>query len=75
MGQSFIDPRTGGPVDQMHGGANAVLNQGLGCRDCHTVGSGEVFQPQRPGGFNAGSMELLAPQRGGVFDPTPIPPG
>lgn len=69
----FFDPRTSAPVDQNHAGASALLNQNLGCRDCHTVTASETFDPPRPGGFFSGALETLSQQRGGVFDPTPIP--
>jgi len=72
-GLEYIDPATGTAVDQTHGGAS-FLTQGLGCRDCHTVTSAETFNPPNAGGFPAGSMETLVPQRGGVNTPTPIPP-
>jgi len=73
--QEYIDPETGDPVDQSHAGATALLTQGLGCRACHTVASSETFDPPQAGGFNAGPMETLVPQRGGVNTPTPIPSG
>jgi len=73
-GQNYVDPQTGNTVDQNHAGANAILTQGLGCRACHTPASSETFAPPQPGGFNAGAMETLVPQRGGVNTPTPIPP-
>ena len=70
----YIDPQTGTAVDQNHAGSSALLTQGLGCRDCHTVSSLETFNPPNTGGFNAGAMETLVPQRGGVNTQTPIPP-
>ena len=73
--QNYIDPETGNPVDQNHAGANALLTQGLSCRACHTAAANEAFDPPQPGGFNAGAMETLVIQRGGVNTPTPIPPG
>ncbi len=69
----FIDPQNGLAVDQNHAGANALLTQGLGCRDCHTVTAAETFNPPQAGGFFAGAMETLAVQRGGVSTPTPLP--
>jgi hypothetical protein len=74
VGLEYIDPATGSAIDQNHGGANFLLMQGLGCRDCHTAASSEPFAPLQEGGFNAGAMEALVPQRGGVNTPTPIPP-
>jgi hypothetical protein len=71
-GLVYIDPVTNLPVDQVHFGANALINQGLGCRDCHTAAASEPFAPVNPGGFNAGSMETLVPLRGGVNTPTPL---
>jgi hypothetical protein len=71
---TFIDPATNEAVDQFHGGSTFVLQQGLGCRDCHTAGNSDTFAPVQPGGFPAGAMETLVPQRGGVNTPTPIPP-
>jgi MYXO-CTERM domain-containing protein len=66
----YIDPVTQQPVDQNHGGANGLLNDGRSCTDCHTAAT--VGEPA-PSLFDAGSMEALAPQRGGVNTPTPIP--
>jgi hypothetical protein len=71
---TYIDPATNEAVDQSHGGATFLLQQGLGCRDCHTAATGDTFAPVQQGGFNAGAMEALVPQRGGVNTPTPIPP-
>ncbi|MFH1109519.1 MAG: ethylbenzene dehydrogenase-related protein [Planctomycetota bacterium] len=71
---TFVDPATDETVDQFHGGATFILQQGLGCRDCHTAATGDTFAPVQQGGFNAGAMETQAPQRGGVNTPTPIPP-
>ena len=73
-GLVYIDPETASPVDQNHAGATALLTQGLGCRDCHTAADSDTFDPVNPGGFDAGSMEGLVLQRGGVNTPTPIPP-
>lgn len=73
-GLTYIDPATGEAVDQGHGGATFMLEQNLGCRDCHTAAASETFAPVQDGGFPAGSMESLVPQRGGVNTPTPIPP-
>jgi hypothetical protein len=73
-GLTYIDPETSNPVDQNHAGAAGLLTQGLGCRDCHTAANTDSFDPPQAGGFDAGSMEALAPQRGGVSTPTPIPP-
>lgn len=73
-GLTYIDPATDQPVDQLHTGATFILQQGLGCRDCHTVASSETFVPVQPGGFPAGAMETLVPLRGGVNTPTPLPP-
>ncbi len=74
-GLTFVDPATNDAIDQNHAGANALLTQGLSCRACHTAAADEPFDPPQAGGFNAGAMESLAPQRGGVNTPTPIPPG
>lgn len=73
-GLTYIDPATDEAVDQAHGGATFTLEQGLGCRDCHTVANTDTFTPVQLGGFPAGAMETLVPQRGGVNTPTPIPP-
>lgn len=70
-GLEYIDPATGSAVDQGHGGAT-FLAQGGGCRDCHGVREGAAFIPAN-GGFPAGAMETLVPQRGGVTTPTPLP--
>lgn len=69
----YIDPLTSNPVDQGHGGANGLLNQSLGCRDCHTAATSDTFAPVNAGGFFVGPMETLVLQRGGVRSPTPIP--
>ncbi|MFN2426057.1 MAG: ethylbenzene dehydrogenase-related protein [Candidatus Binatia bacterium] len=71
--KSYIDPRNGLPVDQNHVGEFG-LSDGLGCRNCHTAAVGDMYAPPTAGGFNAGPMEVLAPLRGGVNTPTPIPP-
>lgn len=73
-GFEYIDPATGAAIDQVHGGASFLVDQGASCRDCHTVTSAEAFNPPNPGGFNAGAMETLVPLRGGVNTPTPLPP-
>lgn len=72
-GLEYIDPANGSTIDQTHGGASFLLTQGLGCRDCHTASSAELFNPPNAGGFFAGPMETLTIQRGGVNTPTPIP--
>lgn len=72
-GLEYVDPETNAPVDQSHGGANALLTQGLSCRDCHTAAADETFAPVNAGGFDAGAMEELVLQRGGVNTPTPRP--
>ncbi len=69
----FIDPATDAAVDQNHGGASFVAG-GLSCTACHTTPDSEEFNPSEPGGFSAGAMETLTKQRGGIFDPTPLPP-
>ena len=68
QGLEYIDPETGEAVDQSHFGASGLLTGGLGCRDCHVAATGDPFPPPPVGGFAAGSMEALAPQRGGVKD-------
>jgi hypothetical protein len=73
-GLVYVDPVNDLPVDQNHAGSTALLTQGLGCRDCHTVADSDPFEPVNGGGFNGGSMETLVPQRGGVNTQTPIPP-
>ncbi|MCH8853015.1 MAG: hypothetical protein IID41_10240 [Planctomycetes bacterium] len=69
----YIDPATGQAIDQSHGGATFV-NTGLSCTACHSAASSETFVPSEPGGFPAGAMETLTSQRGGIVDPTPLPP-
>lgn len=69
----FIDPRDDLPVDQEHSG-DFGLADGLGCRNCHRPAEADPYAPPTAGGFNAGSMEIRAPLRGGVNTPTPIPP-
>ena len=73
VGLEFIDPATGTAVDQNHGGASFVTS-GMSCTACHTATDSEVFNPSEPGGFPSGSMESLTLQRGGILDPTPLPP-
>jgi hypothetical protein len=73
VGLQYIDPDTGAAIDQNHAGANALLTQGLGCGDCHTVSDLDAFEPVNTGGFMAGSMESLVLGRGGVHTGTPIP--
>ncbi|MFQ5591696.1 MAG: ethylbenzene dehydrogenase-related protein [Phycisphaerae bacterium] len=73
-GLEYIDPDTGTAIDQNHGGASFLVDQGLSCRDCHTAASDEPFAPPMAGGFNSGPMETLVLLRGGVRGPTPIPP-
>jgi hypothetical protein len=74
VGLEYIDPRTGTAIDQNHFGATALVTQGLSCRACHTAGNAQTFAPTEQGGFFSGSMEDLVPQRGGVHNPTPLPP-
>ncbi|MFN2377654.1 MAG: ethylbenzene dehydrogenase-related protein [Candidatus Binatia bacterium] len=74
VGLTYVDPRTDMPVDQNHVGATGLLSGGLGCRNCHTAATGDPYEPPTAGGFNSGSMQTLAPLRGGVNTPTPIPP-
>ncbi len=54
VGLEYIDPNTGSAVDQNHAGSTALLTQGLGCRDCHTVRSGETLTRRKPGGSPLG---------------------
>ncbi len=72
VGLEYIDPATGVAIDQGHGGAS-FLAQGNSCQDCHAVREGAAFTPAN-GGFPAGAMETLVPQRGGVNTQTPLPP-
>jgi len=74
-GLEYIDPATGSLIDQNHGGASLMLMSGLSCRDCHTSSNAAAFNPLNEGGFPAGSMETLSPQRGGINTPTPVPAG
>ncbi len=69
-GLVYVDPVTQQPVDQNHSGASGLLNDQRSCTDCHTAAA--AGEPA-PALFNAGSMEDLIPQRGGVNTPTPIP--
>lgn len=55
-------------VDQVHAGSDEV-NLGTACVACHTVRVGE--QPEPPM-FNAGAMETLTEQRGGIWENTPV---
>ncbi len=73
-GLDYVDPATGESIGQSHAGANGLLTQGLSCRACHTAAEADVFETPPTGGFNAGSMEMHVPERGGVNTPTPLPP-
>ncbi len=75
-GLEYIDPATGTAVDQNHAGATGLMTGGLRCQSCHAVSDADVasFTASGTGAFPAGSMESLAPQRGGVTSPTPLPP-
>ena len=68
-GLKWIDPVTEQEIDQIHGGAQDVAS-GSACTNCHTAAA--MGEPDPPL-FNAGSMELLSLQRGGVNTPTPLP--
>lgn len=70
LGLTYIDPATGRPVNQRHGGASA-LQAGATCMDCHTAARNDPFLGQ----FDfAGAMEDLVSLRGGVNGPTPLVP-
>ena len=73
LGLAYIDPVTDSMIDQSHAGANHMLAGGS-CTDCHTGSDAEIPDfVAGPGGFFAGSMEMLAGLRGGVNTPTPLP--
>ncbi len=65
----FTDPVTGSAVDQAHGGASSLTaaTPTNGCTSCHTVRKVDPAPPV----MNAGSMEALAGQRGGIWSDTP----
>jgi mono/diheme cytochrome c family protein len=65
-GKVYTDARSQ-IVDQVHGGSTDVL-AGTACVACHTVREGD---PAPPLG-NAGAMETLAGQRGGIWENTPV---
>ncbi len=67
-GLVYTDPVTGSPVDQVHGGAGSVT-AGAACSDCHNVLAND---PTPPPLFDAGSMEALTKQRGGIWTDTPV---
>jgi hypothetical protein len=54
-------------VNQDHGGSGAV-NGGTACTDCHNVRDIDPAPPQ----FDAGPMEDLTEQRGGIWENTPV---
>jgi hypothetical protein len=66
-GKVYVDPVTGKPVDQSHPGDEEVRDGSKGCAECHTV---RAVEP--PTAEEGGPMELLAPQRGGTWAPTPV---
>lgn len=66
-GKVYNDPESGSAVDQSHGGATAVASGSNSCTDCHTVRNSESAPPV----MNAGAMETLTSQRGGVWTDTP----
>lgn len=61
-GAVYIDPVTGSPVDQAHGGSSMVASGTLECTSCHAVRKAD----------GANSMEELAAKRGGVWSDTPV---
>jgi hypothetical protein len=54
-------------IGQSHSGSNSV-NDGVACVECHNV---QGSDPE-PSLFNAGSMEDLTEQRGGIWEDTPV---
>ena len=68
-GKVFFDPVAGEAVDQSHGGATAVSAATNGCIDCHNV---RAEDDRVPPTLNAGAMETLTRQRGGVWADTPV---
>jgi cysteine-rich repeat protein len=65
----FFDPVAGEAVDQTHGGATAVSGATSACIDCHNV---RAEDDRVPPTLNAGAMETLTRQRGGVWADTPV---
>jgi cysteine-rich repeat protein len=68
-GKVFFDPVAGEAVDQSHGGATAVSDATSACIDCHNV---RAEDDRVPPTLNAGAMETLTRQRGGVWADTPV---
>jgi cysteine-rich repeat protein len=68
-GKVFFDPVAGAAVDQTHGGATDVSGATAACIDCHNV---RLEDDRVPPVLNAGAMETLTRQRGGVWADTPV---
>ena len=67
-GKVYTDPVTGTAVDQSHGGSGSVSGGTNACVECHKVRNADDAPPL----MDAGSMETLAKQRGGVWADTPV---
>jgi hypothetical protein len=67
-GKVYRDPISGSNVDQVHGGAFAIQSGAAACASCHRVGTNDPAPPL----LDAGAMQTLTAQRGGVWAPTPI---
>lgn len=65
--KAYVDPVTRKPVEQSHKGEDDVKSGSKSCTDCHTVRSVEP-----PTKEDAGAMEELTRNRGGVWKPTPL---
>ena len=65
-GKVYTDARSQ-IVDQTHGGSSGVV-AGTACVQCHTVREGDPIPPLG----NAGAMETLTGQRGGIWENTPV---
>lgn len=63
----YVDPVTGKAVEQSHAGEEEVRSGKMGCAECHTV---RAVEP--PTEEDAGAMETLTRNRGGMWAPTPL---
>lgn len=68
-GRVYTDPVTGSTITQIHVGASSVANGTDACIDCHNVLSND---DRIPPVFDAGAMEDLTRNRGGVWADTPV---
>jgi hypothetical protein len=65
-GKTYLNAQ-GVAVDQVHGGSGSVI-AGEACVSCHNVRDTDPAPPL----FDAGPMEALTEQRGGIWENTPV---